>query len=240
MSENLDIVKTNLDIVKNGTYHDGVTVTRPSYHHGDLRRALLDALEQIVSERGADGVSLRETARRAGVSHSAPAHHFGDLDGMLNAMAAEGFDHLGAAMNRAIAEVDGRDDATSVDYLRALGSAYLHFAVEHPAHYDVMFRSPKAEHEDWEEYQKTPAGIGAVSTFGPLAVIIGRLVEEGMVAPEQGRYAATMLWGMCHGIATLWIDGRIQGFYEDHTIEQLIDGVMDTTTSLLLSSGAPS
>ena len=211
-----------------------MTATKDTYHHGDLRRALLDALEEIVSERGVEGVSLRETARRAGVSHSAPAHHFGDLEGMLNAMAAEGYDMLGAAMGEAIGAVDASGSAPAHEYLRALGSAYLHFATDHPAHYDVMFRSGKGEDMDWDEYQKTPAGAGAVATFGPLAVIIGKLVEEGVIAAENGRYAATMLWGMCHGIAALWIDNRLQGFYEDHTIGQLIDGVLSATTSLLL------
>ena len=213
-----------------------MTATKDTYHHGDLRRALLDALEEIVSERGVDGVSLRETARRAGVSHSAPAHHFGDLDGMLNAMATEGFERLTEAFALAIGEVESLESPPAHAYLRALGSAYLHFATEHPAHYDVMFRSPKAA--DWEEYQTTPAGIGAISSFGPLAVMIGRLIEEGVIDAEHGRYAATMLWGMCHGIAALWIDGRLQGFYEDHTIDQLIDGVMDTTLALLIGDAA--
>lgn len=210
---------------------------KDTYHHGDLRRALLDALERIVTERGVEGVSLRETARRAGVSHSAPAHHFGDLEGMLNAMAAEGYDMLGAAMEKAIGDVDATGAAPAHEYLRALGSAYLHFATEHPAHYDVMFRSVKGEDMDWESYQSTPAGAGAVATFGPLAVIIGKLVEAGVIAAENGRYAATMLWGMCHGIAALWIDGRLQGFYEDHTIDELIDGVLGVTTSLLIGPG---
>lgn len=213
-----------------------VTATKDTYHHGDLRRALLDALQEIVSERGVDGVSLRETARRAGVSHSAPAHHFGDLDGMLNAMATEGFEMLSEAFAEAIGGVESLESQPAHAYLRALGSAYLHFAVEHPAHYDVMFRHSKTM--DWDEYQQTPAGIGAVSTFGPLAVIIGRLIDEGVIDAENGRYAATMLWGMCHGIATLWLDGRLQGFYEDHTVDQLIDGVMNATLALLVGDAS--
>lgn len=225
----------NLDIVKKSSYHsETMTAAKDGYHHGDLRRALLDALEQIVSERGVEGVSLRETARRAGVSHSAPAHHFGDLDGMLNAMAAEGYEMLLTAMGTAIGEVDAAGPAPAHEYLRALGSAYLHFATRHPAHYDVMFRSSKGEDMDWEEYQKTPAGAGAVATFGPLAVVIGRLIEDGAIDATNGRYAATMLWGMCHGIAALWIDGRLQGFYEDHTIDELIDGILSATLALLV------
>ena len=155
---------------------------------------------------------------------------------MLNAMAAEGFEMLGSAMGAAITTAGTTGDAPSHAYLRALGSAYLHFAVEHPAHYDVMFRHSKTM--DWDEYQQTPAGIGAVSTFGPLAVIIGRLIDEGVIDAENGRYAATMLWGMCHGIATLWLDGRLQGFYEDHTVDQLIDGVMNATLALLVGDAS--
>ncbi|HEX2576599.1 MAG TPA: TetR/AcrR family transcriptional regulator [Aquihabitans sp.] len=107
-----------------------------TYHHGDLPAALRGAAAELLAERGAAGFSLREVARRAGVSHAAPTHHFGDSTGLLTAVAAEGFMHLTLATRAATAEA-----ADPVDRLRALGRAYVRVAVEHPGHCAVMFRS---------------------------------------------------------------------------------------------------
>ncbi|MFD2024591.1 TetR/AcrR family transcriptional regulator [Promicromonospora aerolata] len=91
-----------------------------NYHHGDLRRAMTSAAATAVAERGPAGLSLRELARLAGVSHAAPAHHFGDKAGVLTAVAAEGFRLLTAAL------------AEAEDDLLASGLAYVRFAVDHP------------------------------------------------------------------------------------------------------------
>src|SRR5690242_14296324 len=102
-------------------------VTRP-YHHGDLRRALLDAALAQVAEHGPAALSLREVARRAGVSHAAPAHHFGNKAGLLTAIAAEGYHLLAAAL-------------AAAREFQEQGVAYVLFAVDHPAHFAVM-RAP--------------------------------------------------------------------------------------------------
>lgn len=204
------------------------------YHHGDLPNALLQALEVLVTAKGVAGVSLRETARQAGVSHSAPAHHFGDLEGMLESFALQGFSILHEAMLDAIAAVDSRGDAQALDYLNEIGIRYLTFAIEHPAHYEVMFQR-EVKHEDFEG---SPMEVASAQTFGPLAVVVGQLVEQGVIAPENGRYAATMMWGMVHGIAMLWNEGKLPHFYEDHTPEEVISGVMDTMRQLLEPNSA--
>src|SRR5690348_2663564 len=102
-------------------------MSRPTYHHGDLRAAILTEAARLVSERGADGVSLRELAREAGVSHAAPAHHFTDRRGLFTALAAEGWRLLTEALR------DARPD-----FLDA-ALAYVRFALDHPGHYAVMF-----------------------------------------------------------------------------------------------------
>src|ERR1700742_3156024 len=102
-------------------------MSRPTYHHGDLRAAILSAAAELVAQRGADGVSLRELAREAGVSHAAPAHHFTARRGLFTALAAQGFELLATAL----AEARPR-------FLDA-ASAYVRFAIEHPGHYRVMF-----------------------------------------------------------------------------------------------------
>lgn len=106
------------------------------YHHGDLPNALRRATVEVIDERGLGAFSLREVARRAGVSHTAPAHHFGDMRGLLTSVAIEGFDALHEATLAASAPYD--DPA---DRLRAMGEAYVRLGRSNPAHCQVMFRT---------------------------------------------------------------------------------------------------
>lgn len=208
-----------------------MTTERP-YHHGDLARAMLDAVEEIVIERGPTGVTLREAARRAGVSHSAPAHHFGDKDGMLEAFAIEGFELLG---ERLMAQYETVVERPVREQLATMGRAYLRFAADHPAHYEIMM-GPKPHPED--DGAESPLAVAAEQSFLPLALLVNRLGEAGLVDPARGRYAATMLWGMCHGIADLWLAGTLPHFYEDHTYGELVDAVIDDMTDLLAPENA--
>jgi AcrR family transcriptional regulator len=104
------------------------------YHHGDLRAALLKSVEEIIRDFGLEGLTLRECARRAGVSHGAPAHHFGNLTGLLTEFAADGFERLAEAM--APAKVKNADDD-----LQASGLGYIQFAMKWPEHFRVMWHS---------------------------------------------------------------------------------------------------
>ena len=105
------------------------------YHHGNLRDALLDAVGQTLTEKGITGLSLREAARRAGVSHGAPAHHFGDKLGMLTAFSARGFERFGSRLRAA---ADGARSPS--EKFVTVGVEYVRFAVEERAYFEVMFR----------------------------------------------------------------------------------------------------
>ncbi len=107
-------------------------MSRVPYHHGDLRRALLDTALDAIGEQGPAAVSLRDVARRAGVSHAAPTHHFRDKTGLLTAIAAEGWSLLADALSESAARSGSFGE---------LGVAYVLFATSHPAHFAVM-RSP--------------------------------------------------------------------------------------------------
>ncbi len=199
-----------------------------SYHHGDLANALLEAVGEIVRERGASGVSLREAARRAGVSHSAPAHHFGDKDGLMEAFGAQGWTMLAGALQDRFLATDGQPPRVR---LAAMGRAYLEFAMHHPAHYEVMMRMM----DDCDD-PFAPIHQAAESAFAPLALLVGQVVQDGTVPEDRARYFASMLWGMVHGIAHLWESGRLPRFYEDHTPDQFLDGITATITAVLLPS----
>jgi AcrR family transcriptional regulator len=218
MPDELDVVKMEAKLIPMSS-HVG-------YHHGDLANALLTAVDGIIAEEGLLGVSLREAARRAGVSHSAPAHHFGDKEGLLRAFAEQGFEMLADAMAGAL--VADRDRPLN-EQLRTLGRTYLSFAMEHPSHYEVMFRA-KATAEMVPGTSTLHAA--AERTFFSLAVIVNQLGQEAVIDPEQGRYVATILWATCHGVASMWLDGILPHFYEDHTVDQLIDGVLETMGGL--------
>ncbi len=125
------------------------------YHHGDLRRALLSAAVQAIEESGPAALSLRDLARRAGVSHAAPAHHFGDRAGLFTAIAVQGFDALADALTEA------------GDELLDLGVAYVEFAVRHRAHFEVMFH-PDLYRADDSELRAARERSGAVLRAGPV------------------------------------------------------------------------
>ncbi len=168
----------------------GVKAKRSSYHHGDLRRALLDAALALVRERGGAGdVTLREAARRAGVSHNAPYRHFADKGEILAALAEEGFGELRAALEAARANED--DDAAR--FVKT-GLAYLRFAQSKPAHVAVMFGPHVAK-------SRTPALQRAANeTF---QVLKGMADDAGVTAVADARRAGVVAWSLVHGVATL-------------------------------------
>jgi AcrR family transcriptional regulator len=166
-------------------------VSRP-YHHGNLRRALLAAAVEAVEESGPAGLSLRDLARRAGVSHAAPAHHFGDKAGLLTALAAEGYHLLATALDRARAETGS---------LLEVGVAYVRFAVEHRAHFEVMFRPDLYNREDPELAAARERAAGALRA--------GLDTLPDRPAGEQGRLAGLAAWSIVHGFATLWRGGAL-------------------------------
>ena len=196
-----------------------------SYHHGDLANALLEAVGEIVTERGASGVTLREAARRAGVSHSAPSHHFGDKDGLMEAFGLQGWEMLSERLRTTFLETEGQTHRLR---LEALGRAYLHFAMGQPAHYEMMMRMM----DDCED-PLAPINQAAESAFMPLALLVGQIVQDGIIPEHRARYFASILWGTVHGIAHLWESDHLPRFYEDHTPEAFVDGIVGTMSSVI-------
>ena len=188
------------------------------YHHGDLPTALLAAVEGIIDEQGYADLSLREAARRAGVSHSAPAYHFGDKEGMLVAFCHQGFDVLYRAM---LAAYEEHAAGTAVARMHAIGEAYVGFAAEHRAHFEIMFRSgiDKVAHEDLYE--------GGGRVFGLLLQTIGELQQDGHFAGENLVDVALYLWSVMHGFSTILVDGAVPPVLDDTDLTAFLGGVLN-------------
>ncbi len=161
------------------------------YHHGDLRAALLAAAEQELADAGVEGFSLRAVARRAGVSHAAPKHHFGDAAGLLSALAAEGFRRFLATQQAR--EATAPPDARS--QLLAAGLGYVDFAQARPALFRLMFGSAKP---DFATPDLQQAGRAA---YDHLCVQVQAL--------GGGANDVAAVWAMAHGLADLAMSGRL-------------------------------
>jgi AcrR family transcriptional regulator len=163
-------------------------MTKP-YHHGDLRRELIRHALAEITENGVAGLSLREVARRAGVSHAAPAHHFGDKHGLLTAIATEGFNLLADTL-----------EATRERGFLETGVAYVSFAIDNPAHFTVMFGQHGADVDPDLAAARGRAG----------AILDEGVAELPHPPPEADRDAAAIAaWSLVHGFATLWLNGAL-------------------------------
>jgi AcrR family transcriptional regulator len=168
-----------------------------SYHHGDLRATLLEAAESLLAERGVEGFSLRETARRAGVSSGAPKHHFRDVRALLTAIATLAFDELAERLE--VASADRTADRRTLVHRQ--GVAYVRFALEQRARFDLMWRVPLLDMNDPERRR---AGNRAFAALDHL--VRGRdapQLEQG----DPGMAPSIACWSMVHGFARLAIDG---------------------------------
>ncbi|ORT58489.1 TetR/AcrR family transcriptional regulator [Streptomyces sp. CB03238] len=179
------------------------TDSRRAYHHGDLRRAVLTAALDAITTDGPAALSLRDLARRAGVSHAAPAHHFKDRAGLLTAIATEGFDLLATTL----ADASDLSDA---------GVRYVRFAMDHPAHFQVMFQ-PDLHHPT------DPALLAAKSRAG------NRLREAvaDAVETDDPRLAGIAAWSLAHGFATLLLTHNLTDPVGDRAPEDVFRSLAD-------------
>jgi AcrR family transcriptional regulator len=165
------------------------------YHHGDLRSALLKAAVELIDQRSLAALSLRECARRAGVSHSAPYRHFADKEALLLAIARQGYTWLEASGREAIACADA-----PLEKLDAYCVAYVRFAFEHPVHHRLMFTHPYEPHEDDAAEDDTDPGA-----FDLLV----RCARDVVAPGEDPMPTALAAWTLPHGLSMLMLDRRI-------------------------------
>jgi AcrR family transcriptional regulator len=191
------------------------------YHHGDLRRALIDTALELVSEEQDWTFSLREVARRAGVSHHAPYNHFADKLDLLAATAAVGFERLRDGLRQAMI---GIDDPEAL--LVAIARTYVHLGLENPALYRLMF-GPALSDAGVAD-RPAVARVAGAEARGVLEDVIGRGASAGVFSvapnnPQDVALTALAVWSATHGLTMLAIDKvSPQGLSVDDMIERLI------------------
>jgi AcrR family transcriptional regulator len=169
------------------------------YHHGNLRNALLDAAVALIGEAGPRGFTLREVARRAGVSHNAPYRHFASKDDLLLAVAAEGFERLASVMREAM--VPG---GSPRERLELCGCGYVDFALRWPQHLLVMFDLPAALREGCDPGPRIGEDAFRVLLDGIVAA-----QESGDLLAGDPQPLAWTAWSLVHGIAKLATGGNL-------------------------------
>jgi len=177
---------------------------RKTYHHGDLRQALIEAALTLISEKNVESVSLRDVARRVGVSHAAPYRHFADKDALLVAVAVEGFQLLHDDLEAAAQNTPDHP----LQQLQNIGIAYVHFAITHAAHYHLMFGAYRTT------ALQPPANLvqAADNTFDVLVNAIMRAQQLGLMRSDDPKQLALAAWSLVHGLAMLVMDGQIPEF----------------------------
>ena len=187
----------------------------------DLRQKVLQASLALIEEGGLDRLSMREVARKSGVSHQAPYYYFGDREAILAAIAGEGFSKLGRAVDRA------RSDPAKA--LEAIGRAYVGFALRHPAYFQAMFRADAVPLDRYPDVRKLED-----EAFGKLVEEIGKAFPD---QPSAARLTISIAcWAMVHGLATLIREGtlaRTVGIPRARQ-RQMANEVIGTFTSLFI------
>jgi AcrR family transcriptional regulator len=201
-----------------------------AYHHGNLRQVLLEEAAEAIREGGVGGLSLRDLARRAGVSHGAPARHFPDKAALLTALATDALERFQAVLLGGVAEAGD----SALDRHRAIGIGYVRFAIEHPAYFRLMtgrrdFFEPDAEFD--AAYQR-----------------LYETIREATVAAQQEGWAANRdpddlliaSWSVVHGFAMLWVEGGVEDYWGSSDPEVVASAVIDIVHAADAGEGSPS
>lgn len=170
------------------------------WHHGNLRESLIQWGTHLLDTQGSEAMSLRATAKLAGVSQGAPAHHFGDKNGLLAAIAAQGFRDLVAQRQRRLATVDAADGPGQ---LRAVLLTYIAFAQAHPARFQLMFGPLLGRRDDYPELREA-----GTASFAMLRSVVLPLLPSPRADTLSEDEVANIVWAAAHGLATLRMHGR--------------------------------
>jgi AcrR family transcriptional regulator len=208
--------------------NDPYSVKIKRYHHGALREALLSAAEGLLAERGVEGFSLREAARRAGVSPMAPAHHFRDVRGLLTALAARAFNDLITRLEKVAAEGSPRPER-----LTRMAISYVEFAVSQPARFDLMWRTRILDPDDHEYREAADRAFAVLNEAVSGSTTVVDLPTDPSLAPSVAA------WSVMHGFARSTLDGAFGADAPaiDHAVKVLLPATL-ASVSLFCEDGA--
>jgi AcrR family transcriptional regulator len=188
-----------------------MTVAEPSrsYHHGHLRSALLDAALEVLTEKGLSGLTLRGVARRAGVSEAAPYHHFASKAALVEALVVETLQQLAQALQEAAQATAG----TPLDRLVAVGEAYVRFALEHRAGFQILYRPELRQLSHpipaTDDMVHSPIDRAGMAAYQVLLDAIVACQQAGVVVTGDPLPLALTAWATVHGLAQLLLDGVV-------------------------------
>jgi AcrR family transcriptional regulator len=203
---------------------------RDAYHHGDLRAALIAAAEEELAENGVDGFTLRGCARRAGVSHAAPAHHFKDVRALFTALATIGLRRLAD-----VTEAFGREaPAGTADHFVAIGRGYVTFAVENPAYFRLIFRAGLLDRDN-ADFQAAGAAAFAV----PVAAVGAAFGSSDPMADPGLAPIVVGLWSIVQGFSDLLLSDQFRKAVEGGDRRVLIERLLPPIIARFVSENAP-
>ncbi len=181
----------------------------------EAKKKLLNESVRLIHERGLGALSFREMARRAGVSHQAPYHHFSNREGILAAIALDGFSRLDECLLEVRAR---REELTAEEVLRRILRAYMRFAIRNPVHYRLFFRPELVNLAHLPEVRER-----AMLAFSRLADSVSECHPDLAPSDPRVEQIANVLWAGAHGLADLWIDGPMRGKSPKASIEAMIE-----------------
>ena len=202
-----------------GGHDKRVSIARETYHHGDLRRALLEAGLELAQEGGPDAVVLREATRRVGVSANAAYRHFLDRDALLDDVVSLAQARAADVIEQAIAEVDGDGEPAALPRarFRAVGVGYLRFALPEPGLFRTAFAVPT---DLSRSAASAAAGAGGRTPFQLLSDQLDAMLATGALPPSEREGAELLAWSAVHGLAMLALEGPLRDLPR-HAIDEL-------------------
>ena len=173
---------------------------KKSYHHGDLKNALIEAGADILSKEGVSALSLRKVAQQAGVSHAAPYAHFADKQALIAAISTEGYKKL----YEQIAQVAEQYRSDPLRRLVESSWAYVQFALDEPDHFKVTLSGMIEKEQDYPAFVET-----ARQTFGLVVEIVTQCQQAGILRQGAPDLTAVSVWALIHGFVTLLLENQI-------------------------------
>jgi AcrR family transcriptional regulator len=198
-------------------------MAQKSYHHGDLKNALIGAGVAILSEEGLEGLSLRKVAQRAGVSHNAPYSHFADKQSLIAAISTEGFQQLYESLDAAITA----NLKKPRKQLQQAALAYVRFALEHRDTFKIMFSGVLEKEKEYPAFVEI-----SQKTFRRVVDIVRACQKAGLLKSRSAELTAVAVWGQVHGIVSLALEGQISHTILDrHKVQDIVSFAVEQMLS---------